>query len=192
MASNTYSLSALVLFLEAALSAMGHAQPSEPTSTRRPLKTRFRKLRRLYERLLRDSDWPVRACVALTTDSGCSTSGAYLQGSFSNSTRVVGLLPSNCDVDEVLVGVGSAALPWRHQGHAFRLDVALRLDREGPESFFESLMSYWALRHKVVTKTASPDKRSRRRRALDRLFMALMRSVFGFFGSHKVDARNNP
>jgi len=24
------------------------------------------------------------------------------------------------------------------------------------------------------------------------LFLALMRFVFGFFGSHKVDARNNP
>jgi len=30
------------------------------------------------------------------------------------------------------------------------------------------------------------------RRATERLFVALMRFVLGFFGSHKVDARNNP
>jgi hypothetical protein len=32
----------------------------------------------------------------------------------------------------------------------------------------------------------------KRRPSFDRLLQALMRFVAGFFGSHKVDARNNP
>jgi hypothetical protein len=102
------------------------------------------------------------------------------------STRV-SLLPGGYDIDKV--ASSGAVRPFLGDT---RLDVALRLDREGPESFFKTAMAYWARRHDVVVKPGSPDKRPRRRLAIDPLFQALMRFVFGFFGSNKVDARNNP
>lgn len=188
MASNTYSLDTMVSFLEAALSAAGHAQPAAATSSRGALKKRFRELKQRYERLLmpsRDAGLPVAPAPEDRIGSG-----VFLQGSYAYSTCVVGLPAGVYDVDEVLTSW--TAPPFLGDTRATQLDVALRIDRNGPESFFESLMAYWAHRHEVTAKKASPDKRPRRRRALDRLFLALMRFVFGFFGSHKVDARNNP
>jgi hypothetical protein len=188
LASNTYSLETMVSFLEAALSSAGHAQPAAATSSRGALKKRFRELRLRYERLLMPS-WDAGLPVVPAPEDRIS-SGVFLQGSYACSTCVVGLPADVCDVDEVLTSW--VAPPLVGSTRATRLDVALRIDRDSPESFFESLMTYWARRHEVTAKTVSPDKRPRRRRALDRLFLALMRFVFGFFGSHKVDARNNP
>lgn len=193
VASNTYSLDAMVSFLEAALSAAGHAQPAAATSSRGALKKRFRELKQRYEQLLQQGLWSAGAVpspIVATTSDDIRDAPFFMQGSYSYSTRVVGPRAGGYDVDKVVDSW--ATPPFLGSTRATQLDVALRIDRDGAESFFESVMANWARRDEVTAKTASPDKRPRRRRALDRLLLALMRFVRGFFGSHKVDARNNP
>ena len=194
MAANTYSLDATVSFLESVLGVVGHAPPAEPASTREALRKRFRKLKRLYEKLERDV-WPGAAPMpsapdaVVVADFYVSSQPLFVQGSYAMSTRV-SLLSGGNEVDEV--ASGWATPPFLGGNALTQLDVALRFTREGPESFFDTVMAYWARRHDVVVKPGSPDKRPERRFAITRLFQALMRFVFGFFGNHKVDARNNP
>lgn len=191
MTTNTYPLGTMVSFLESMLTAFGHAQPSAGESTRSALRKRLRELTRLSERLLKrePSDAPPLFTSDIENGANCNSS-LLLQGSYATSTRLVRVPVDVCDIDEVIVGWETP--PFLGDVRTTRLDVALRIDRDGRASFFESVMAYWARRHDVADKASSSDKRPRRRRALDRLFLALMRFVFGFFGSHKVDARNNP
>ena len=86
----------------------------------------------------------------------------------------------------------NATAPLLASTRVTQLDAALRIGLAGPWSFFQAVMDSWLRRHDVVAKPSNAYKRPRRRHAIDRLFLALMRFVFGFFGSHKVDARNNP
>jgi hypothetical protein len=193
MASNTYPLHAMVSFLEAALSVSGRALPDAASSSRKALKKRLCKLRHLSEQLHEKGVWSASATSApvVTTRAGNVTARpTFMQGSYAVSTRVVSLCTGGYDIDEALAGW--TAPPFLGDTRATELDVALRIERDGPQSFFESVMAYWERRHQVTAKAASPDKRPRRRLALDRLFLALMRFILGFFGSHKVDARNNP
>jgi hypothetical protein len=193
--TNTYSLNTMASYLESILDAMGYAQLAAPASTREARRKRFRKLNRIFKGLVAREVCFGAAPIPSASDAVFGAEGFVisqplcLPGSYAMSTRV-SQPPGGYDIDKV--AASRATPPFLGDTRFTRLDVALRLDREGPESFFETVMAYWARRHDVVVKPGSPDKRPRRRLAIDRLFQALMRFAFGFFGSNKVDARNNP
>jgi len=210
--STSYTLEATVSFLETTLSPWSEppAVEKEPW-TREELRQRYRKLMRIFRRLHAEHGQcdtfssrlaepaPVdHFWSGLTPSSGQQDAGSpskifLVQGSFALETRIDPMLSdvygSPFDVDVVAM---LRPAPFLANTQITRLNTALWLGREGVVSVFEAAMDFWSRRHDIVAKPANPDKRARRRRAIDRLFLALMRFAFGFFGSHKVDARNNP
>jgi hypothetical protein len=210
--STGYTLEATVSFLETTLSAWGEPSSVEKEPwTREELRKRYRKLLRIFRRLNAEQGqydtfssrpaepapvdyfWP-----GLTPSSGHHGAASpsdifFVQGSIALETRIDPMLSdvngSPFDVDVVAM---LRPAPFLANTQISRLNTALWLGREGVVSVFEAAMDFWSRRHDIVAKPANPDKRPRRRRAIDRLFLALMRFAFGFFGSHKVDARNNP
>lgn len=72
------------------------------------------------------------------------------------------------------------------------LDIALRIGQYGLTAVYTAVMDLWFHRHDVPGAAAGQAQQPRQRRAIECLCLAMMRFVVGFFGSRKVDARNNP
>jgi hypothetical protein len=72
------------------------------------------------------------------------------------------------------------------------LDVAISVGHHGLTAVYATVMDLWSRRHVIPRSDASKTQQPRQRRSIGRLCLALMRFVVGFFGSRKVDARNNP
>lgn len=186
MTSNTYSAANMASFLESMLWALGREKTDVRAMSRSETKKLLRELERECQGVLKVGS----ASVAQPAD-GCASFSSML---IREKSRAIWECVTQSDLYAIdgLAPVGCESPPFLGGVQSTKLDVALRIGRDGPVSFFESVLAYWARRHEVAPKTSSPDKRPRRRRAVDRLFLALMRFVFGFFGSHKVDARNTP
>lgn len=197
MSANVYSLQSVVAFLEASLSScFGVSKGDEAPEGRVELRKRYRELRKIAKRLSRDSSetvsepsewWFVRNTVPgaievtpqidlgrlsifaadAETRSDDSWSGSYLRYGSGHISPLV---------------ADTQATP---------LDSALRIAFGGLRSFVWAVTDSWS-RSLSVEAPACIASRPLRRLADDRLYLALMRFVFGFFGSHKVDARNSP
>jgi len=74
-----------------------------------------------------------------------------------------------------------------------KVDVDVLLARFGAAAIVKSLMAAWGTRHDFTHQSSKPDTKlsSRAYFSCERA-LALFRFARGFFGAHKVDARNNP
>ena len=218
MASGNYSLATTVSFLEAVLRAVGH-EPVVVASeeTRESLRERLRSAVRLIKRFrvygdlrLQGSSVASAPLLGWLGPGNCSSD----QSSFCDIPSVQ---PYNCftpnppvspetdfrSLADVYIAPGFysppseiyervSLTPFGARAPSTIFDVAMRVAVDGITCVLAAVMDIWSLRHHVVSSPSSDKRKSRRRRSLDRLFLALMRFAFGFFGSHKVDARNNP
>jgi hypothetical protein len=70
--------------------------------------------------------------------------------------------------------------------------MALTVGLEGVERLLQRMEESWDRRHDAGSSPQYRIRSPKRRSAIDRLRMALLRFVGGFFGTHKLDERNNP
>lgn len=203
MSRNAYPLRSIVFFMETSLTAMGEQTPATASvSSRGELRARFRGLARLFKEKKRQADpqtWSRIADFATDSqpkrDSGCfeacqgvwgeEKSTAVCVSSSDSVFRRPDLVaePTPNFSKSLFVAYTQAALPS---------SVTAKLRLEGVTEFFLAVMELWARRHDAVSPADLKKQPPRRQRAVERLCEAVMRYVFGFFGSHKVDARNTP
>lgn len=217
MVPGSYSLATTVSFLEAMLNAVGY-QPlvDVEVGTRESLRERFRKSVRLLNRFRAEQafdqdSWSIstiltpgyaagvlrhdqqrRLCEGYSRLAGmCCATGALSvyevqAGTYGDRSGLPRFYDSQVAFDDLAVST-----PVYAKAPPTLFDVAMRVAVEGITSVYAAVMDLWSCRHDDVP-SATSKKQPGRRRALDRFFLALMRFAFGFFGSHKVDARNNP
>ena len=184
MSANAYSLESVVSFLESTLGSFGMPKSEEPAEGRLELRRRYRQMQKAAERLSRESLQPPsrywERYPGLDQDPESMVSRLYGADSTIGSERGydVAYPPGHCS-------------PFVADTQVTQLNSALRIAFGGLTTFFRSVVDSWS-RSLEVDRPGSNPSRPLRRLADDRLYLALMRFVFGFFGSHKVDARNNP
>lgn len=213
MTSNTYSLANTVSFLEAMLDAMGerHAVVASE-ECRESLRERFRRVVRLLKRLRAKHDLEQEAWSLLVASHHSAsalpdwdplTIGEHLppqpenvftrKSQPSNDEQLTGPWARFYSLSRLYAGrLNDLPAPVPFLAKVARLDVAIQVGRAGVTAFYVAVMDLWSRRHDILKSDAAIQQQPRRRRSIDRLFLALMRFVVGFFGSHKVDARNIP
>lgn len=221
MTSGTYSLATTVSFLEAVVQAVDHeAAADTSTETRTSLRERFRRAVRLLKRFkatqdLRREGSSIAAtsmlgwlepsnCFSERSERGffgdilsrqhhnyfASSPPAFPETQSSACADICfppGFCASQSELDNRV-----ALRPIFGEAPPTIFDAAMGVAVDGFMRVYAAVMDLWSRRHDVVSSSASNKRRPHRSRALDRLFLALMRFAFGFFGTHKVDARNNP
>lgn len=213
MTPNAWSLSVTVSYLETLLEVVGEGRDAVARGeSRESLRERFRKVLRQLKRFKAENE-AEHAAWSLLVASHQST--AILPDWKPAIGRRPAAHPENVftrnaptSSDDLLASTWSelysssspytgrlgdlpAPVPFFSKAVA-TLDVAIRVGRDGVTAVYAAVMALWSRRHDILKSDAAAKQQPRRRRSLDRLHLALMRFVFGFFGSHKVDARNNP
>jgi hypothetical protein len=200
----------------------GHGRQAEaPDDTRESLRVRLRKATQLLRRWQAEVDgdqaeWPLSVVTGpnqgpmsyldgakLILANGARQSSA-LDNIFTPRSRPAQAVKPKSFFDDM---TGSSVLLMDHstgrQGGlparapfatkaAAALDVAIQVGQHGLTAAYTAVMDLWFSRHDVPKSDAAKTQQPRQRRAIERLCLALMRFVVGFFGSHKIDARNNP
>lgn len=213
--SGSYSLATTVAYLETVLEAMGQGRvAASPDASRESLRERFRKAVRLLKRFkaehaaeheawsflvashqhlasplpnwepLTDGARPAPEPGNVFTRKAQPSRDDLLSGTWAEFCSASGLYAGRLDDLPTPVPFFAKTVA--------ALDVAIRVGRDGVTAVYAAVMDLWSRRHDILKSDGAAKRQPRRRRSLDRLYLALMRFVFGFFGSHKVDARNNP
>lgn len=212
--SGSYSLATTVSFLERMLEVVGKGCVVAVTDTsRESLRARFRKAVRLLNRFKAEHESEQMDWSLLVASHHSASSLRVYQASLPISVRQVAQ-PGNVftrksqPASEELRFCGRAELcsslsiaehlddlpapaPFFAKTVA-TLDLAIRMGHDGLTGVYVAVIDLWSRRHDIRRSDAAKQQQPRHRRFVDRLYLALMRFVFGFFGSHKVDARNNP
>lgn len=211
MSSRSDSLSTTVSYLETVLEVMGHGRVVvvDPEETRESLRERFRKVVRLLKRFRAEhgseqgSLSPPVASLALGwvplnigVRVAVQANNVFTRQSQPSSAELLSrawaeFYASSSAYTDRLDDPPTPA-PFLAKARVGTLDVAIQVGIHGMTAVYAAVMDLWSRRHDFLTSDSAIKQQPRRRRALDRLFLALMRFVVGFFGSHKVDARNNP
>lgn len=149
-------------------------------------KETFRQMRRLLRALrLRELDESARLLVRSTVS--LRTEPEH-KSTWQLSTAVSRWAP--IDVDAWLRWSDSNAHRMPEPAALGPLGVAIQAGLVGVERVAQAVEQ--ARCHDIVARPCTPHRRRSGRRSFTRLLLALMHFVAGFFGSHKVDARNNP
>ena len=196
MSANDYSLQSVVAFLEASLSScFGVSKGDEAPEGRLALRRRYRELKKLAKRISRDSrdtvlapPWFLQNTIPGAVEAAPPPIGLYGLSIFAATAESRSL--HSWSGRDLRYASGHIS-PLVADTQATPIDSALRIAFGGLSAFFYAVADSWS-RSLSVEAPASIASRPLRRPADDRLYLALMRFVFGFFGSHKVDARNNP
>ena len=217
--SHTSSLAVVVPVLETMLDVAGHGQGAAASDdTRESLRVRFRKVTRLLRRWKAEVDgkhaaWSVSELAASNQDGLSYLDGLKLL--LANAARqplaldnVYTQRPQPATFEALLGGWTCLSPPLTNHGTGRLdalpapapffakavavLDVAIRVGHHGLTAVHAAVMDLWSRRHVIPKSDVAQTQQPRQRRAIDRLCLALMRFVVGFFGSRKVDARNNP
>lgn len=218
MSANKYSLASIVSYLETVLRAVGQELPADVSmETRESLRERFRKASRLLARINAKQALAHDECAPSASSRFAWLGIGHRVSEHTGIDDVAGRQPHNCFAPSTTAARGAHANPWAdfsftpsnstHQAelhrrpalptsfakaHPMLFDVAMRVAVDGFTCVYAAVMSLWSERHDVGNQPAAGKRQHHRRSALDRLSLALMRVALGFFGSHKVDARNNP
>jgi hypothetical protein len=213
--SGSYSLSTAVSHLETVLEVMGQGRVGVASDeTRASLRERFRKLLRLFKRFKAEHDFEQQTWLMLVAshhqasplpDWGPANFGAgpasqpgniftrkahpaggeLLTGTWADSYSPARLYTGR--LDDL-----PAPAPVFAKAQVAKLAVAIQVGIDGMTAVCAAVMDLWTRRHDILKSDAAIKPPQHGRHALERLFLALMRFALGFFGSHKVDARNNP
>ena len=203
MPSIVLPLQSAVYFLEATLSSCGMTLEDEAVQTREALRKRYRQLMKAAGRISRDdfssSSAPLRFCLSEPAPEPEARSATGRMGTFVSEASctidvdargIVVMTPtketraaSSLDVVPPNLWLPNATAPLLASTRVTQLDAALRIGLAGRSL---SSRSQWSPHN-------GPNQRESRRSAEPHApFPGAMYFVFGFFGSHKVDARNNP
>jgi hypothetical protein len=199
--SGSYSLSTAVSHLETVLEVMGQGRVGVASDeTRASLRERFRKLLRLFKRFKASHhqasplpDWgpanfgagPASQPGNIFTRKAHPAGGELLTGTWADSYSPARLYTGR--LDDL-----PAPAPVFAKAQVAKLAVAIQVGIDGMTAVCAAVMDLWTRRHDILKSDAAIKPPQHGRHALERLFLALMRFALGFFGSHKVDARNNP
>lgn len=196
---NRSSLAATISSLEEVLVVVGQGYVATAVTdeSRESLRERFRRVLRVLQRFQADAAAMQDALSRLPVShrSARQPDNVFTQKAQPSGDELVRRTLAEFCSSSSLYAEGHHLLPA--SGPFFSkapatLDVAIQMSRDGMTAVVVALMDVWSRRHDILKSDAAPEQAPRRRRSLDRLYLALMRFDFGFFGSHKVDARNTP
>ncbi|EHR69532.1 hypothetical protein BurJ1DRAFT_0650 [Burkholderiales bacterium JOSHI_001] len=196
------------------LDVAGHGRGTAASDdTRESLRVRFRKVTRLLRRWKaevdeKQADWSVSEFAGLSYLDGVKLLLVNAARQPLALDNVFTQRPQPATFEALLGGWTCLTPPLTNHGTSRLdaqpapvpffakavavLDVAIRVGHYGLTAVHAAVMDLWSRRHVIPKSDVAQTRQPRQRRAIDRLCLALMRFVVGFFGSHKVDARNNP